>query len=132
MSLIKSKIFLSLLVFALVLVVVFFIRNSSSGSQNIAVGEPNPNGNQAKGINLEDLSKHNKLEDCWVSYNGKVYDLTSWLPNHPGRPERILPYCGTSEEFKNAFEQKHGTTKAKLLTQVGTFMGDLQVVGKLN
>lgn len=34
-------------------------------------------------ISLEELSKHRTPEDAWVSYKGKVYDVSSW-EDHPG------------------------------------------------
>jgi len=36
------------------------------------------------GISLEELAVHNTRYDCWVAYNGKVYDITTFLPVHPG------------------------------------------------
>jgi cytochrome b involved in lipid metabolism len=31
--------------------------------------------------------KHAKPDDCWIVVNGKVYDLTTFAPNHPGGPD---------------------------------------------
>lgn len=124
MSFVKSKPFIATLIFIAVIVIVFSVRNTTSGVQT-------NNLNSSK-ISLTDLSEHNTNEDCWIAYGGKVYDLTSWLPQHPGTSEAISPYCGTAKEFQTAFEKKHGTSKVKLLIQVGTFMGDLQIVGSLN
>ncbi|MEX0940999.1 MAG: cytochrome b5-like heme/steroid binding domain-containing protein [Pseudomonadales bacterium] len=44
---------------------------------------------------LEEVAAHNSLQDCWMIIEGKVYDLTSYLDQHPTRPSVILPYCGT-------------------------------------
>lgn len=129
MSFIKNKAFLAVALIVIVFALVFVIRNGSTGPTSQAILNTEE---EDSGVTREELSAHNKLEDCWVSYDGKVYDLTSFLPGHPGRPERILPYCGTAEEFKAAFEKKHGTTKVEMLMKVGTFMGDLEVVGNLN
>ena len=43
---------------------------------------------------------------CWSSINGNVYDLTSWIPQHPGGPETILQLCGTDGSEK--FNRQHG------------------------
>jgi len=74
------------------------------------------------------LSGHNSKTDCWVSYNGKVYDITSFLPNHPRSSKTIEPYCGTADEFKKAFEKQHGTSKVKNLMKVGVLIGDFDII----
>ena len=40
-------------------------------------------------VSVEELSSHNKEEDCWVSYDGKVYDITDYIPRHPGGKSAI-------------------------------------------
>ena len=77
------------------------------------------------------LVEHKTEADCWVSYDGKVYDITSWLPIHPGSAKAISPYCGTADEFKQAFEKKHGKTKVATLMKVGVLMGDFDIMGAL-
>jgi L-lactate dehydrogenase (cytochrome) len=38
-------------------------------------------------ISVAELDKHAKPDDCWIVVNGKVYDLTTFAPNHPGGPD---------------------------------------------
>ena len=38
---------------------------------------------QIKKITLEELSKHRVPTDCWMSYRGKVYNVSNW-EDHPG------------------------------------------------
>ena len=40
------------------------------------------------------VAERNSAEDCWTIINGKVYDLTSYIPRHPGGDD-ILLACGT-------------------------------------
>ncbi len=82
-------------------------------------------------VTTAELSKHNKESDCWVGYNNKVYDITTFLPNHPGSARTISPYCGTSAEFKKAFEAQHGINKVNMLMRLGVFIGDFDVVGNI-
>lgn len=82
-------------------------------------------------ISRLELSVHNNMQDCWIAYNGKVYNMTSWLPRHPGNAQRILPHCGTYEEFTAAFEKQHGKTKVAFLMTVAEIMGDFEVVGNI-
>lgn len=44
--------------------------------------------------NKSDVQKHNKQDDCWVIVHGKVYDVTEFLPEHPGGSKIILKYAG--------------------------------------
>jgi cytochrome b involved in lipid metabolism len=81
---------------------------------------------QANNIGREELIKHNNKNDCWVSYENKVYDVTAFLPQHPGSASAIIPYCGTQEEFSRAFKAQHGRTKEDMLADMGTFKGMLE------
>jgi len=59
------------------------------------------------GITRAELAQHNTARDCWVGYQGTVYDLTAWLREHPGGANAIAPYCGTVEEFTQAYQAQH-------------------------
>ena len=41
-----------------------------------------------------DIKKHNNARDCWIVVEGKVYDVTDFLKDHPGGPAVILKYAG--------------------------------------
>ena len=77
-------------------------------------------------ISRSELKKHNQQADCWVAYKGLVYDITSWLPRHPGSAGAIAPYCGTAEEFAEAFTGQHGTSKESRLQKEGVKEGTLE------
>lgn len=51
---------------------------------------------------LEEVSKHNMREDCWIVINDKVYDVTQFLEKHPGSAKPLLFYAGrdATEGFK--------------------------------
>lgn len=38
---------------------------------------------QSRKISLEELGQHRKSDDAWLSYKGKVYDVSGWS-DHPG------------------------------------------------
>lgn len=46
-------------------------------------GEQNNDGKATRQVSLEELAKHRTPEDAWVSYKGKVYDVSGW-EEHPG------------------------------------------------
>ena len=76
-----------------------------------------------EGVTQEELASHNSEDDCWISYDGAVYDITDFLPIHPGTAAAIAPYCGTSEDFAQAFNAQHGTSKVKKLEKEGEYKG---------
>ena len=41
-------------------------------------------------ISVEEVSKHNRLEDLWIVVNGIVYDLTEFASEHPGGVESMF------------------------------------------
>ena len=86
--------------------------------------EPTPGGNAS--ITKAELAEHDSPDDCWIGYKGVVYDITDWLPRHPGSASAISPYCGTAEEFATAFNKQHGTTKDTRLQKEGIREGTLE------
>ena len=57
-----------------------------------------------KTYTLAELSQHSLESNCWMAINGQVYDVTSYLPDHPSRPSIILPWCG--KEASEAYRTK--------------------------
>jgi len=80
-------------------------------------------------ISASEIAKHNSKDDCWVVYDKKIYDLTSFISKHPGGEDKIIRNCGTTTKFQEEFTNKHGTAKVKMLMEVGTFIGDFDLVG---
>jgi L-lactate dehydrogenase (cytochrome) len=50
---------------------------------------------------LNAVAKHNTAESCWVILYGNVYDVTRFLPQHPGGSKPILQLAGAdaTEEY---------------------------------
>ncbi|KAG4929042.1 hypothetical protein AAZX31_19G243800 [Glycine max] len=47
-----------------------------------------------KTLTFEEVAKHNNKKDCWIIINGKVYDITPFLDEHPGGDEVLLTSTG--------------------------------------
>ncbi|KAI2636141.1 FMN-dependent dehydrogenase [Xylaria nigripes] len=45
-------------------------------------------------ISAEEVAKHTTSESCWVLLYGDVYDVTEFLPSHPGGSKIILQLAG--------------------------------------
>ena len=41
-------------------------------------------GNAKRNISLDEVKKHNKKNDAWTIIDNKVYNISSWIPKHPG------------------------------------------------
>lgn len=83
-------------------------------------GGPQP---ASSGYTLADVAQHNSASSCWTAINGNVYDVTNWINQHPGGPQRILNLCGT--DGSSAFNNQHGG-QARPESELATFL-----IGKL-
>lgn len=60
---------------------------------------------------LEEVEKHSTDEDCWIIYESRVYDVTSFLTEHPGGEDLILGEAG--RDATDAFENAAHSMKAR-------------------
>ncbi len=49
--------------------------------------------NEQTTFTLSEVATHNSADDCWTIIGDNVYDITSYVPRHPGGNE-ILLACG--------------------------------------
>lgn len=74
-----------------------------------------PSASASATYTMAEVATHNSASSCWSAINGSVYDLTTWINQHPGGSEHILPLCGT--DGSSAFNAQH--------------TGDVQATGQL-
>lgn len=60
-------------------------------------------------ITLEEVAKHNKDGDAWVVIANKVYDVTSFLDQHPGGKSLLLKNAG--KDITAQFKRFHNAEK---------------------
>ena len=67
----------------------------------------------------EDVEEHASLKSCWVTRDGKVYDVTQFLPDHPGGDDLILKYGGkdVGEIMKDSTEHDHSDSAYNMLDE---------------
>ena len=58
-----------------------------------------------KQYSLSEVAMHPNAASCWSAINGGVYDLTNWIPKHPGGEKAILSICG--KDGSSAFNGQH-------------------------
>lgn len=56
-----------------------------------------------------DVAKHNNREDLWIIISGKIYDVTGWLPDHPGGTRPLLQNGGKDATAMFNLMHKAGT-----------------------
>nr|QHA94780.1 delta-6-desaturase-2 [Buglossoides arvensis] len=80
-----------------------------------------------KCITTDELKKHDKPEDLWISIQGKVYDVSDWLKDHPGGSYPLLSLAG--QEVTDAFVAFHPASTRNILDNffTGYYLKDYSV-----
>ncbi|KAF3952766.1 hypothetical protein CMV_021712 [Castanea mollissima] len=78
-------------------------------------------------ISQEELGKHNKRGDLWVSIQGKIYDVSDWAKDHPGGEPPLLNLSG--QDATDAFVAYHPGTAYQYLDKffTGYYLQDYSV-----
>ncbi|KAG2199385.1 hypothetical protein INT47_001567 [Mucor saturninus] len=73
-----------------------------------------------KSYTVEEVAQHNTAQDIWIIVNGKVFDLTKFINEHPGGKKVLLKKAGkdASKEFKT-FHNEAIMQRVGLPMQIG-------------
>jgi len=76
-------------------------EETASADKKSAADGKDPKPSRDRLISVEEVSKHNKEDDCWVIISGYVLNMTHFLNEHPGGKNAILLYAGkdATDEF---------------------------------
>ena len=77
------------------------------------------------GYTAAEVAAHGDASSCWTIIAGNVYDLTSFVGEHPGGERNILKICG--KDGTAAFEGQHGGQSRPEATLAGFLIGPLRV-----
>lgn len=70
-------------------------------------------GGEGKVYTLAQVSEHNHAKDCWLVIDGKVYDVTKFLEDHPGGDEVLL--SATGKDATDDFEDVGHSSSARAM-----------------
>jgi len=71
---------------------------------------------------LEELKKHNSIDDLWVAIEGRVYNVTKFIEDHPGGDGVLMDNAGTDATHEFAAVGHSGEALELLKT---FYIGDL-------
>lgn len=66
--------------------------NQAKYIQLMSGREADPAPAQPRCVSREELKTHNSPTNCWISYKGRVYDITRYLEFHPGGEFPQIPF----------------------------------------
>lgn len=78
----------------------FFNQDEPSVSDTPAItnqtgdNSAQPSATTAASFTASEVTEHNTADDCWTIINSNVYDLTAYIPRHPGGQDEIIAACG--------------------------------------
>lgn len=68
---------------------------------------------KSKDLTWDEVRRHNSEKSCYIAVDGKVYDVTSFLKNHPGGSKIVVNHAGA--DASRIFHHFHST---KVLREV--------------
>lgn len=85
----------------------------SSAKKASAESRLTPDDANLKAFSLEEVAKHNGPADCWVIVRGRVYDVTAWVPKHPGGD---LIFVKAGKDCTQLFDSYHPLSARRVLS----------------
>ncbi|KAK4270237.1 hypothetical protein QN277_023298 [Acacia crassicarpa] len=77
---------------------------------------------ERKVFTLAEVSRHNDAKDCWLVINGKVYNVTKFLEEHPGGDDALI--SATGKDATDDFEDVgHSTSAVSMMEEF--YVGDI-------
>lgn len=90
----KKFVTLGFILFIFAVVAIMLIGSKSKGPNSVIPGPIVKGASTSLNLDLQEIAKHNSINDCWMILESKVYNITQVLQIHPAGADVILPYCG--------------------------------------
>lgn len=79
---------------------------------------------QKSGLTVATVAEHGTASDCWIVISGKVYNMTSYIPVHPGGRKAITRECGG--DGTAAFNGERVHSRPEVMEELAQFyVGDV-------
>ena len=109
----KTKITIGVVILFVIGIIAIIVSNNGVPKTSAPYESTNPNAsttqtasNTGKTYTLAEVATHTDAKSCWTTISGGVYDVTSWISQHPGGRDAILSLCG--KDGSDAFNGQHG------------------------
>jgi cytochrome b involved in lipid metabolism len=70
------------------------VNDSDAVTQVDNTSPVDKNTNSKQVYTIAQVAENNNKSSCWTIIDGNVYNITSYIPNHPGGESEILQICG--------------------------------------
>ncbi|XVE70498.1 hypothetical protein DITRI_Ditri10aG0077200 [Diplodiscus trichospermus] len=106
-----------------VLLAAFILMPRLGKSAHTSKVQSNTNNSKAsKSYSKSEVALHNKRTDCWIIIKDKVYDVTSYVEEHPGG-DAILVHAG-DDSTEGFYGPQHATRVFDMIDDF--YIGDIQ------
>ncbi len=120
----KNITLIAIVIFVGVFIVLMFIapskkpnlnKNTDLGVTNTSTSNsPKENTNNNVALTMQEISTHSDSNSCYLLIKDSVYDVTSYIGEHPGGKRKILNKCG--QEVTSVFASIHSNFAWNLLS----------------
>jgi cytochrome b involved in lipid metabolism len=64
----------------------------------------------SKSYSMAQVKRHKTARDCWSVVGRSVYNLTAWIPKHPGGRGTVTAMCG--KKATKSFNSQHKNSRS--------------------
>ncbi|KAI1864587.1 uncharacterized protein JN550_008874 [Neoarthrinium moseri] len=75
----------------------------------------------ARYISVEEISRHNTVDDLWIVVDNTIYDVTAFAPDHPGGVNILLRYAG--RDATAAYSEVHASSLIRTTLPTASHIG---------
>ena len=74
-------------------------------------------------LSVEEIERHRSRQSCFLTADGKVYDVTAWLDHHPAGAACILRHAGARDSGQDYLFHSEAARRLWRRYQIGVVEG---------